>query len=84
MGLKVNSTETELRAQIAALQADNGSLMDALNMERRANEKRGFSGKIIAEHKTMRDVLDQIAANKRKTMEQRLANSCIKFLDALK
>lgn len=40
--------------------------------------------KLLAECNIMRKTLEDIAANKRKTREQRLANSCIAFLDALK
>lgn len=64
--------------KIADLEAENSRLKEHCDSELKLHEK------LLAEYNTMRKTLEDIAANKRKTLEQRLASSCIKFLDALK
>ena len=42
-----------------------------------------FAVQTLAKHDTAMSVLKQIAERKRRTQEQRLASSCVVFLDAL-
>lgn len=50
---------------------------------RKVGEAIDIACRVMSETAVMRDALEMIAANRRRTREQRLAFACITFLDSL-
>lgn len=75
----MNSADATLLGLVADLRAALGDPEGRLMQD----ELIAHARRLKTEHGTALDVLRQIAANKRRTREQRLASACVGLLDVL-